>query len=54
MLSNADLETVTDTSDEWITTRTGIKERRISHAEVSDLAAVAGPAGPGRRRPRAR
>lgn len=41
VLSNADLETVTDTSDEWITTRTGIKERRISHVEVSDLATVA-------------
>jgi 3-oxoacyl-[acyl-carrier-protein] synthase-3 len=42
VLSNADLETLTDTSDEWIVTRTGIRERRISHAEVSDLAAVAG------------
>jgi 3-oxoacyl-[acyl-carrier-protein] synthase-3 len=42
VLSNTDLETLTDTSDEWITTRTGIKERRISHAETSDLAAVAG------------
>ena len=42
VLSNADLETLTDTSDEWIVTRTGIKERRISHVETSDLAAVAG------------
>jgi 3-oxoacyl-[acyl-carrier-protein] synthase-3 len=42
VLSNADLETVTDTSDEWITTRTGIKERRIAHVETSDMAAVAG------------
>jgi 3-oxoacyl-[acyl-carrier-protein] synthase-3 len=41
VLSNADLETVTETSDEWITTRTGIKERRISHVEVSDMSAVA-------------
>jgi len=41
VLTNADLETVADTSDEWITTRTGIKERRISHVEVSDLSAVA-------------
>lgn len=41
VLSNTDLETVTDTSDEWITTRTGIKERRISHVEVSDMGAVA-------------
>jgi len=28
-LTNAILETMVDTSDEWITTRTGIKERRI-------------------------
>ena len=41
VLSNHDLEQLTDTSDEWITTRTGIKERRISHVEVSDMAAVA-------------
>ncbi|MGA7270765.1 MAG: beta-ketoacyl-ACP synthase III [Acidimicrobiia bacterium] len=41
VLSNHDLERLTDTSDEWITTRTGIKERRISHVEVSDMAEVA-------------
>ena len=29
ILSNADLEKMVDTSDEWIYTRTGIKERRI-------------------------
>lgn len=29
ILSNADLEKMVDTNDEWITTRTGIKERRI-------------------------
>ena len=28
-LTNADFEKMIDTSDEWITTRTGIKERRI-------------------------
>ena len=42
VLSNSDLEKLTDTSDEWIITRTGIKERRISHVEVSDLSTVAG------------
>ena len=42
VLSNADLETVTETSDEWIVSRTGIKERRISHVETSDMAGVAG------------
>lgn len=42
VLSNHDLESLTDTSDEWISTRTGIKERRISHVDVSDLAEVAG------------
>ena len=29
-LTNADLEKMMDTSDEWITTRTGIRERRIA------------------------
>ena len=29
VLSNKDLEKLVDTNDEWITTRTGIKERRI-------------------------
>ena len=30
VLTNQDLEKMVDTSDEWITTRTGIKERRIA------------------------
>lgn len=30
VLTNQDLEQIVDTSDEWITSRTGIKERRIS------------------------
>ncbi len=30
ILTNADLEKMVDTSDEWITTRTGIRERRIA------------------------
>jgi len=30
VLSNSDLEAIVDTSDEWIVTRTGIKERRIA------------------------
>src|SRR5439155_15318872 len=29
VLSNADLEKIVETSDEWIVTRTGIRERRI-------------------------
>ena len=29
ILTNSDLEKMVDTSDEWITTRTGIKQRRI-------------------------
>lgn len=29
ILTNSELETMVDTNDEWITTRTGIKERRI-------------------------
>src|SRR6185312_3111532 len=31
-LTNADLERMVDTSDEWITSRTGIKERHIASA----------------------
>ena len=42
VLSNADLESVMETSDEWITTRSGIKERRVAHVETSDMATVAG------------
>ena len=44
VLSNADLEKIVDTSDEWITQRTGIKERRIcsSTETTSVLAAQAG------------
>ena len=41
VLSNADLETIMETDDEWIVSRSGIKERRISHVETSDLAALA-------------
>ena len=29
-IDNADLERMVDTSDEWITTRTGIRERRVA------------------------
>jgi len=43
ILANADLEKMVDTSDEWIVTRTGIKERRISAKDefTSDMAAKA-------------
>ncbi len=42
VLSNADLAKIVDTSDEWITSRTGIKERRILRVGASsDLAAAA-------------
>jgi 3-oxoacyl-[acyl-carrier-protein] synthase-3 len=42
VLSNEDLAKIVDTSDEWITTRTGIKERRILRdGASSDLAAEA-------------
>jgi 3-oxoacyl-[acyl-carrier-protein] synthase III (EC 2.3.1.41) len=33
VLTNFDLERIVDTSDEWIVTRTGIKERRIAKKE---------------------
>jgi 3-oxoacyl-[acyl-carrier-protein] synthase-3 len=43
ILTNADLEKMVDTSDEWITTRTGIKERRRAAKDefTSDMAAKA-------------
>jgi len=41
VLSNVDLTQILETSDEWITTRTGIRERRISHVGLGDLALVA-------------
>ena len=43
ILTNAELERMVDTTDEWITTRTGIKERRLASKSefTSDLAAQA-------------
>jgi 3-oxoacyl-[acyl-carrier-protein] synthase-3 len=41
VLTNADLSTFLDTSDEWITSRTGMHERRISHVTASELSTVA-------------
>jgi len=43
VLSNLDLEKLVDTSDEWITQRTGIKERRIADKDehTSDMAVKA-------------
>ena len=42
VLSNADLATFLETDDAWITQRTGIRERRITHVLGSELAHVAG------------
>ncbi|HTC86583.1 MAG TPA: beta-ketoacyl-ACP synthase III [Candidatus Acidoferrum sp.] len=44
VLTNADLEKMVDTSDEWIRTRTGIRERRVAAANetTASMAAVAG------------
>jgi 3-oxoacyl-[acyl-carrier-protein] synthase-3 len=43
VITNADLSRMVDTTDEWITTRTGIKERRIAAKEecTSDMATKA-------------
>ncbi len=44
VLTNQELEKIVDTTDEWITTRTGIKERRILKGDglgTSDMAAEA-------------
>ena len=34
-ISNDDLTSILDTSDEWITTRTGIKKRRVLSGDIS-------------------
>lgn len=41
ILTNEDLSTFLDTSDEWITKRTGMKERRVSHLSAIELATIA-------------
>ena len=43
VLTNADLEKILDTSDEWITTRTGMKRRHVAAPDeaTSDLALAA-------------
>ena len=43
ILTNADLEQMVDTSDEWILTRTGIRQRHVAEpgAALSDLVTVA-------------
>jgi 3-oxoacyl-[acyl-carrier-protein] synthase-3 len=43
VLTNADLERMVDTSDDWIVTRTGIRERRVAaaHETTASMAAVA-------------
>lgn len=43
VLTNKDLEKIVDTSDEWIVSRTGIRERRIAREDeaTSDMATVA-------------
>jgi 3-oxoacyl-[acyl-carrier-protein] synthase-3 len=46
VMTNAELSKLVDTSDEWIVTRTGIRERRIAgeNEHASDLGARAGEA----------
>jgi 3-oxoacyl-[acyl-carrier-protein] synthase-3 len=41
VLSNSDIATFLETSDEWITSRTGIRERRVSHVQLGELGFVA-------------
>ena len=37
VLTNKELEDIVDTSDDWITERTGIKERRVSSKDETSL-----------------
>ena len=41
ILTNKDLETFLDTDDEWIISRTGVKERRIAHTSLGDMGTIA-------------
>lgn len=41
VLTNEDLSSFLETDDEWITSRTGMKERRISHVTALEMATVA-------------
>jgi len=41
VLTNADLATFLDTDDDWIVSRTGMRERRISHVSAIQMAVVA-------------
>ena len=41
VLTNADIATFLETDDAWITSRTGIRERRVSHVSLADMAEVA-------------
>ena len=42
-LTNAELETMVETSDEWIKTRTGVEERRILKGENMGVSKMAVP-----------
>src|SRR3954466_4136373 len=44
VLSNKDLERMVDTNDEWIVSRTGLRERRVAAANetTASMGAVAG------------
>lgn len=41
-LTNADLERLVDTDDDWIVDRTGISSRGVNHTQATDMAEVAG------------
>lgn len=41
VLTNADLSTFLETDDEWIVSRTGMRERRVSHVPAIEMATVA-------------
>jgi 3-oxoacyl-[acyl-carrier-protein] synthase-3 len=41
ILANADIATFLDTDDEWVRSRTGIRERRISHVSLGTMAEIA-------------
>ena len=44
ILTNQELETMVETNDEWIRSRTGVEERRILQGENMGVSKMAGPA----------
>ncbi len=54
LMTNDDMAKIVDTSDEWIFSRSGIRQRHYSHISTGDMAWSGRGASPGCRRYRCR